>query len=683
MKRTAVCLLLFSSALIAQTAETAFFRAVMLPENEVPPTGITAHGTADILAHVVRDSTGQIISGTVDFLVRVNFASDVTATGLHIHNGPAGVNAGVVLNTGLSAGNSLAVKGGGDTVHLPVQVTPDAATALAALRGLFQDPSQYYVNIHTTDFPNGAMRGQLQKADAVLLMGIMSSDNEVPPPTNVKASGVAQVVAIGTRDSSGNLTSGEVYLTANYVFPSGVTFTGFHIHPGAAGSNGPVVIGATLPANLASDPSGTGVLGPYYTEITTTNAQQVATFNNLFVNPEAQYINAHTTANPSGVLRAQLRRTDTTSFPVLMDSANEPGTPSVKATAPAVVTVHTLRNENGSVAAGTVFFDVDYRFPAQAQFTGLHIHDGKAGVNGPVTVPMIPTYDPGFTSATGFGAYYSFTPPVTSTAGLATLNDIVINPESHYVNMHTTTDTGGAIRAQLAPAVTAVPAAAATISANLDKNATIVSPGELISIFGTNLSKVTTDLSGWEGQNLPLSLGGTSVDIGGKHAALLYVSPNQINAQVPLEVPAGSQTVVVTNSNGAGNTTSLTVASVAPAIFFSPVAAVLKNADFSLVSSTNPAHAGDAILIYATGLGQTTPALTSGALVPSGTIANTAKVTVSMGGKDAPVIYSIASPFYAGLYQVAVTVPTGLTGNVATVLTQGSASSNSVNIPVQ
>src|ERR1700674_4256240 len=127
MKKVFATLLLFSAALCAQTAETAFFRAVMLPDNEVPPSGVNARGVADIIAHVVRDQSGQIVSGTVDFLVRCNFPTDVTATGLHIHNGPAGVNAGVVIGTSIGAGsNSRAVKGGGDTIHLPVQVTSDS-----------------------------------------------------------------------------------------------------------------------------------------------------------------------------------------------------------------------------------------------------------------------------------------------------------------------------------------------------------------------------------------------------------------------------------------------------------------------------------------------------------------------------------------------------------------------------
>ena len=99
-----------------------------------------------------------------------------------------------------------------------------------------------------------------------------------------------------------------------------------------------------------------------------------------------------------------------------MSSANEVAKTTESETAPAVVTLHTLRNEDGSVAAGTVFFDVNYRMPGATTFTGLHIHDAPAGVNGGITIPMVPTFDPNFTSDTGFGNYWNYTPGVLNLA---------------------------------------------------------------------------------------------------------------------------------------------------------------------------------------------------------------------------------------------------------------------------
>jgi uncharacterized protein (TIGR03437 family) len=148
-------------------------------------------------------------------------------------------------------------------------------------------------------------------------------------------------------------------------------------------------------------------------------------------------------------------------------------------------------------------------------------------------------------------------------------------------------------------------------------------------------------------------LNGTSETIGGKSAAILYVGLGQINAQVPVEVPAGQQAVVVKSVIGPGASFNVTVAATAPAIFFSAAgAAVLKNPDFSVVSATNPAKAGDVILIYGTGLGATSASLATGTVVPSTTTANVSvPVTATIGGKPATVTYAIASPGFAGLYR--------------------------------
>src|SRR6476620_7729776 len=137
MSKIAACLFLFSSALFAQTADTLYFRAMMLPTNEVPATSANATGVADILAHVIRDSSGQIVSGSVDFLLHVNFAAAATATGLHIHSGDSTVSGPVVIPTTLSAGSPQQLKAGGDIVRFQAQVTGEG-TALTSLRGMIQ-----------------------------------------------------------------------------------------------------------------------------------------------------------------------------------------------------------------------------------------------------------------------------------------------------------------------------------------------------------------------------------------------------------------------------------------------------------------------------------------------------------------------------------------------------------------
>jgi uncharacterized protein (TIGR03437 family) len=158
---------------------------------------------------------------------------------------------------------------------------------------------------------------------------------------------------------------------------------------------------------------------------------------------------------------------------------------------------------------------------------------------------------------------------------------------------------------------------------------------------------------------------------------------------VPFEATAGPQPLVITTAGGSSTSTNITVAAAAPSIFIvdtpNNLGAIVKNADFSLVTSSNPVKAGDVVVIYSTGLGQVTPAAQTGVLLtpPASGFNNTGTVAVTIGGVNAPIAYSIGSPGFAGLYQTAVTVPSGVTGTAKVVMTLGTAVSNTVNLAVQ
>ncbi len=81
--------------------------------------------------------------------------------------------------------------------------------------------------------------------------------------------------------------------------------------------------------------------------------------------------------------------------------------------------------------------------------------------------------------------------------------------------------------------------------------ANIIQPGELISIYGNNLAGETAF---WNG-DFPQSLGGTSVEIDGKPAYLLFVSPGQINLQAPDDTARGTVSVIVTTAAGSDTST--------------------------------------------------------------------------------------------------------------------------------
>jgi hypothetical protein len=93
----------------------------------------------------------------------------------------------------------------------------------------------------------------------------------------------------------------------------------------------------------------------------------------------------------------------------------------------------------------------------------------------------------------------------------------------------------------------------------LDGTENIIQPGEWVSIFGTNLAGVTATSNG----DFPTSLGGTKVEINGKAAFLLFVSPGQINLQAPDDMATGTVSVVVTTSAGSA-TSSVTLSQFAP-----------------------------------------------------------------------------------------------------------------------
>ena len=679
MWRFAALPLLLASVSNSQTADTAIFRAVLLPASEVPAVNnLNARGVADVTVSVTRDASGQISSGTVDVLARITFPAAVNAIGMGIWNGSAGQNGTLAFTTSLSPQAPYAIQPNGDSIHLAVQVAPDNAAGVAALKNLELNPASYYVNLLTSANPNGAMRGQLQRAQTVTLMALLSSDN-VAPSAYPPGFGAALVVATGTRDASGNWTSGEIYTSFSYSTQDQSAFNTLQLRIGSPGTNGGVAFTAPMPTGLTPPPGGAGSLGPYYTELSTTTALQTGAFTNLFADPGLLYVDLRTSASPNGSLRGQLHASDSMPFSVVLNSANEPGSASSTASAPAALTLSTLRNEDGSIAAGVFLADVDYRFTGATQFLGVYLHPGAAGQTGPTALQITPD----FHSDSGFGNFFGWSSPFADSVSLTTLADLVAHPFNYYADLHTVTSPGGAARAQLAQVSPATSGVTAIVSANLDPNATALVPGGLITIYGANLAQVATGLAGWSGQTLPFSLNGARLMIGSQPAPLLYVSPGQLNAQVPTGLTGSSATIVVSGPDGPIATYSAPVATAAPAIFFSPTPAILRNSDFSLIGAANPAKSGDVILVYATGLGQTNPALPTGQVLAAGTIAQTAPVTASISGKAATVIYSIASPSFPGLYQVAIMVPAGISGPSPLVLQEGGAASNTVTLTMK
>ena len=211
---------------------------------------------------------------------------------------------------------------------------------------------------------------------------------------------------------------------------------------------------------------------------------------------------------------------------------------------------------------------------------------------------------------------------------------------------------------------------------------TPVAPGSLLSIFGTNLATSLVQAS-----TIPLSssLGGVTVQFTQSNitypAPLLFVYqgdptnnvPAQINAQIPWElVPGGDPVNVTVTANGATSAPAIVpVGALGPGIFASSGRAVaVNNADGTLVwpagavpgLTTHGARAGDIIIIYATGLGAVdTPIADGQAPAYSDNVLrnNTTAPTVLVGNVQAQFIYSVLSPQFVGVNQLAIFIPSG------------------------
>jgi hypothetical protein len=137
--------------------------ANLSPANEVPPIANaenTGSGAVQITFNVTRDANGAITSGTADFHFQLSgFPSSTTIFAAHIHPGAAGVNGGVIVNTGILAASPVTQTNG----VMSFSVT-GVNVAAATLQGIVNNPAGYYFNVHSPTNPGGVARGQLDRA---------------------------------------------------------------------------------------------------------------------------------------------------------------------------------------------------------------------------------------------------------------------------------------------------------------------------------------------------------------------------------------------------------------------------------------------------------------------------------------------------------------------------------------
>jgi uncharacterized protein (TIGR03437 family) len=225
-----------------------------------------------------------------------------------------------------------------------------------------------------------------------------------------------------------------------------------------------------------------------------------------------------------------------------------------------------------------------------------------------------------------------------------------------------------------------------------------VSPGELISIVGTNLGPTAPAyLTLGANGNVATSLGGVTVKVGGTVAPLIYASSTQINAVIPYEI-SGLLTLPlsVTYQGQGSNGLNLETALAAPGIFTQTSSGVgpgaILNQDYTLNGPANPAPRGSTVVIFMTGEGQTSPpgvdgwvtvpSIGSGPITPAPVL----PLSATLAGQPAAVQFAGEAPgIVSGVLQVNLQIPTNApTGSLAIMVSIGNVNSQAgVTVSVQ
>lgn len=392
------CLLLWAA--LGLTAQTTF-TAHLSGRNEVLPVATGASGTVT----ATLDGDELTVEGQFSGL-RGNFDATV-AGGAHIHTGYAGQNGGIAL--GLTTIPDLDLKGGTfSSVSNTFTLTEEQKTALMN--------RQFYVNIHTTAYGSGEIRGQLlPEADQHYRVNLLGG-NEVPAVMSTGRGGL-------TLEVSGD----QLVVTGAFSQLEG-DYTASHLHLAMAGSNGGVVF-PLMPTLNADQRS--GIYTAANNTFTLTEEQKTA------LEARQYYANVHSTNVGSGELRGQVTGMADLVFRAHLSGANE--VPSLVSGGAGVIQAELFGDS--LVVSGT-FSGLEAAVATNIA-GGAHIHTGYAGQNGGVAFPLTATLSSDMLSGTFAAANNQFT--LTAEQKQALL------ARGMYCNIHSTARTSGEIRGQLLP----------------------------------------------------------------------------------------------------------------------------------------------------------------------------------------------------------------------------------------
>jgi uncharacterized protein (TIGR03437 family) len=628
MKRTAgyvtlSCALLLLALTSNLRAETLVANVIMSPGAEVnppvpPPAGAT--GVTTVTINITRDAAGAVTAATMNFRGSFNFPSSVSVVGFHIHEGAVNANGPIIFDLGINTGSAIFLNGGKGFIDLNV---PNVN--LARLPDLINNPSRWYVNIHTRDNPAGAMRGQITKFTETISATVnLSTTQEVNPPVPLppNATGVGTFTVNPTRNfATGEITGATVRFTVSPNLPAGSVAVGLHIHEAPAGTNGGVVIDSSLSGSnsitLTNGNEPITVANPLRT------TAPVDAFKRLLNNPAGFYMNLHTRVNPAGVIRGQL---------------------SSVSTPPIIQRSDTSFLATGNTDAIVQFWVSGADFDTTIWVNGQQVESQLNTVTAmhDTAIPAALRANPGILQVQARnGAGVMSAPFAIIVAGQGNVNTV------------------------------------AAVTVDSARFGNTVASDSIASAFGTRLASTNVNATSTP---LPTSLDGTSVYVDGVAAGLFFVSAGQINYLFPSSSIGQAEVVIVardgTVSRGTANV-SLSI----PGLFTrkadgtgAPAAVASTDGQNFNINMSNadgtpvPIDAGNFVALFGTGLRySSTPA------------------TITLGGTNIVPMFAGRQGLLEGLDQANFQVPQSLAGrgDVDLVITTDGKASNIVKLRIR
>ncbi len=201
----------------------------------------------------------------------------------------------------------------------------------------------------------------------------------------------------------------------------------------------------------------------------------------------------------------------------------------------------------------------------------------------------------------------------------------------------------------------------------------VYAPGEIVSVYGTGMGSMVQSAATIP---LPMFLAGFEAYLNNVQVPLYYVSPTQVNFQIPYETPTGPNTLVIGNPYENSNPITITVAAAAPGIF---------TFQDGTINPFRSGKRGDTVTLYVTGAGAVSPSVATGDVPSNGQQPQPRlkPITVTVGGVAATTSYVGIPSWSVGVLQINYTIPaTAPTGLEPVVVTVGTYSSPPANINV-